>query len=153
MSDSWEEDLDRVFVQLRAVASAEETVHLAEMAIGLEAVPAAPSVEANRPPAPGEFHPYYEDHRQGLTNWLDDDVSRHSMLMPVAPVFRLIAEPIATPMVWEPKTTRLQRQRAWGIAPYVGDPFVYTWWSASDEHGRWIAGSATTIHYTSKEQP
>jgi hypothetical protein len=35
---------------------------------------------------------------------------------------------------------------AWGIAPYVGRPFVYTWNYITDHEGRSAAGKAH-IHY------
>jgi hypothetical protein len=44
------------------------------------------------------------------------------------------------------RTLRLTRQTAWGRAPYVGNPFVYTWKCASDQYGRWVAGERK-IHY------
>lgn len=146
MSDGWDDDLERALAQIHAIADAEETTWLAEMAIGLEAVPEAPSAESNRPPAPGEFHPYYEPRRQWLTHWLDNETTWH-VRMPVPPVLRLVYEPVYNP--WDMgKENVLQRRHTWGVAPYVGDPFVYAWWCASDDYGRWIAGSATTIHYT-----
>ena len=38
-------------------------------------------------------------------------------------------------------------QRAAGLAPYVGPPFIWMWDVATDNEGRWIAGP------TYKEQP
>jgi hypothetical protein len=37
----------------------------------------------------------------------------------------------------------LTKRKAAGLAPYVGDPFIYTWYVATDELGRSVAGDAT----------
>lgn len=36
----------------------------------------------------------------------------------------------------------LRKEKAAGLAPYVGDPFVYIWYVATDELGRSVAGDA-----------
>jgi hypothetical protein len=140
MEESDDERLDRVFTQLRALQAAHEAVVIGGMEVALDSTPAAPSAKENRAPAPGDWHPYYETHRAWLLNWLDHE-SGQRLVIPVPRTFRLVFtdEPIGLP---EPvKTTNLTRQRAWGLAPYVGEPFIYMWPCASDERGRWIAGS------------
>jgi hypothetical protein len=40
--------------------------------------------------------------------------------------------------------TRLNVYRCAGLAPYVGQPFIYVWEVAADDRGRWIAGPSRT---------
>ncbi len=44
------------------------------------------------------------------------------------------------------KVLRLQKSKAWGVAPYVGRPFVYMWHMATDDYGRHVCSDAW-IHY------
>lgn len=145
----WDDELlDHVFAQLRALANAHEAVAFGAMEVTLEATSDAPSAEANRPPMPGDWHPYYEQHRRWLTHWLNNETSATVLIAITRPSrFTWPGEPLGPPSLGPSRRTQLRRQRAWGLAPYVGDPFVYVWWTASDDRGRWIAGDATTIQH------
>lgn len=41
----------------------------------------------------------------------------------------------------------LHVREAIGLAPYVGDPFVYSWRVAVDDYGRYVAEEDSTIRY------
>lgn len=42
----------------------------------------------------------------------------------------------------------LTKEKAAGLAPYVGDPFMYVWYVATDELGRSVAGDAHIQYYS-----
>ena len=142
--EEWDdEELTRVFTQLRAVTDAYEAVAVGGMEIALEATPTAPSVNNDRPPMPGDWHPYYEPHRQWLTHWLDNETTFDTRL-PIPPPMRSIFDPGPDPIELRiPRVNVLRRRRAVGRA-YVGGPVVCTYWTAVDDHGRWIASRKVT---------
>lgn len=41
----------------------------------------------------------------------------------------------------------LTKRRVWALAPYVGDPFVYMWYVATDPAGYQIAHGESWIEY------
>lgn len=90
-------------------------------------------------PAPLEWHPWYRG-KTWLLDWLERG-HQHNYLVPVPRRVRFDeSEPVAT------ACAVLTKRRAFGPAPYVGDPFVYIWWAATDQHGRSIA-SDSRIEY------
>jgi len=98
-------------------------------------------------PMPLEWHPAYVD-KTYLIDWLDG-VGRMGKMwdiqMMIAPRFNFASyTETGPPSVTAPpfKTRVLHRQKCWGPAPYVGDPFVYIWFAAVDELGRGIAGES-----------
>lgn len=95
------------------------------------------------PPAPLEWHPAYRD-QTWLLDWLEGrgEHPTHCIQFPIVPAMRAIEphdESSTTEML--PMRT-LTKQRAWGAAPYVGLPFRYEWFFATDELGRTISGEA-----------
>lgn len=86
-------------------------------------------------PAPRTCDPYYED-KPHLVEWLEKGTPRRF----VFDTMNVQADLIELDQVV------LQKHKAYGFAPYVGDPFVYMWRFATDQYGRSIAGEAH-IHY------
>lgn len=95
-------------------------------------------------PAPRTWDPFYEDKRY-LTEWLEGE-RRAQILTFDMPRWLDPDVPGAKPTHFEVQQVVLQKRRAYGFAPYVGDPFVYVWRFATDQYGRSIAGEAH-IHY------
>jgi hypothetical protein len=98
-------------------------------------------------PSPLDWHPAYAD-KTGLVDWLNGVGpygDRYDILLPKPQPLRLFATQIDSieEVSVAPRVTRLTKQRCWGPAPYVGKPFVYTWFAAVDELGRAIAGEST----------
>ena len=95
------------------------------------------------PPAPLEWHPAYRDHAW-LLDWLEGcgEQPTHAIRFPIFKRIRL-ADFDRDPVIAEALPTRtLTKHKVRGLAPYVGDPFVYRWYFAVDELGRTIAGDA-----------
>jgi hypothetical protein len=42
----------------------------------------------------------------------------------------------------------LTKEKAAGLAPYVGDPFMYVWYVATDGSGRSVGGDAHIQYYS-----
>jgi hypothetical protein len=96
-----------------------------------------------KPPAPLEWHPAYRD-RTGLIDWLNETgpmAKSNHVVLPVMPRIRFLAGP-EPDLSMINRTIILTRRRAFGLAPYVGRPFVYEWWFATDELSRGIAGES-----------
>lgn len=105
---------------------------------------------AATPPAPLEWHPAYRD-QTWLLDWLEGRGGwpTDRIVLPIAPTARAFlsydaATPVPEPL--SPRTRVLTKQRAWGAAPYVGRPFIYWWYFATDELNRSIAGDARIRH-------
>jgi hypothetical protein len=95
------------------------------------------------PPPPLEWHPAYRD-RPWLIEWLNDPTETEINLAAARrPRFEKYDpdEPVPDSAPSFP-ILRLTKSRARGSAPYVGRPFVYEWFVAHDEHGRFIASEA-----------
>ena len=94
------------------------------------------------PPAPLEWHPWY----RGMTYLLDwlEHGQQPNYLVPVPRRVQISEGSGAYPD--NTACAVLAKRRAFGFAPYVGDPFIYTWWTATDQHGRSIA-SDSRIEY------
>ena len=104
------------------------------------------------PPAPLEWHPAYRD-QTWLLDWLEGRGGwpAHHIRLPIVPPLRFHAYDPDAPITVEPVRDRiLTKQRAWGAAPYVGRPFAYWWYFATDELGRSIAGD-TRMRYASED--
>lgn len=126
---------------LERIQRAYETAVLADAERSLAAISAQGS---GKPPAPLEFHPFYRAHTW-LLDWLNGVtfVGQHVIEVPRPARWTPFAETDPTAFELPPDNLRLTRQTAWGRAPYVGNPFVYTWQVASDQYGRWVAGERT----------
>jgi hypothetical protein len=97
---------------------------------------------------PGSVHPAYAAHATSLLNWLDELTSDHvEVAFPTSPTWS------PDPDLYPPETKRqvLTRRKAYGLAPYVGRPFVYVWPVAVDSLGRQVAGRQTRIQHTMTE--
>lgn len=98
-------------------------------------------------PSPLDWHPAYAD-KTALVDWLNGVGpygDRRDIVLAKPQPLRLFAmqtDSIEAVDV-SPPLTRLTKQRCYGFAPYVGQPFVYTWFAAVDELGRAIAGEST----------
>lgn len=94
------------------------------------------------PLPPGACHPAYRE-MTWLRDWLNGTVLPGQQRVDVPRVPRL--NPTLTGH-WdvEPQISRhtLHKKKAAGLAPYVGDPFVYVWYVGTDELGRSVAGDA-----------
>lgn len=96
------------------------------------------------PPSPLEWHPAYRS-KTWLIGWLDGnrpDLPSDHLQIPFVPAASFTA-PVTEMTV---KVHQLHRERFWGPAPYVGHPFVYAWYAAVDDLGRWIAADARRMY-------
>lgn len=104
-------------------------------------------------PWPGQWHPFYEPNREALTAWLDGTGLQHDVIHLYRPRpmritdYRPDAPPLDTIDKWERDVITLTRKRFYGIAPYVGDPFVYVWTVGVDHLKRYVCSEAA-IRYT-----
>ena len=107
-------------------------------------------------PMPLEWHPAYAD-KTYLVDWLNE-VGTYAKMWDIELVIAPRSNPASYTTETGPsaalsapsfKTRVLHRQKCWGPAPYVGDPFVYIWFAAVDELGRGIAGESH-IEYTTR---
>lgn len=143
MEDDWDDErAEDVLARARAFIAAMTVAQIREMEFSLESTPDAPNEHAGEAPSPGHWHPYYEPHRQWLTNWLDHE-SSWQVRIPVPPSQRGLFEPTSNPMDLISKIVVLARRRAYGM-PYPGGPATCTYWTAVDEYGRWIASRTVT---------
>jgi hypothetical protein len=98
------------------------------------------------PPPPGECHPAYQD-KPWARDWLNGAAfpGQHHLRIPVMTrlSFDLTGGSANEPSVRERVLTK---EKAAGLAPYVGNPFMYVWYVATDELGRSVSGD-TQIHY------
>lgn len=90
------------------------------------------------PTMPLTFDPWYLD-KLSVLDWLNQDDGRPLIFdMPR----RLEPATDITSMELELDRITLQKRKAWGPAPFVGEPFAYVWWYATDKYGRSVAGDA-----------
>lgn len=101
------------------------------------------------PPMPLECHPAYRD-RAAVVEWLNAPDGPHTLEVPVAasPGVRGLYDADAWDQGDPIRTLALTRRIAWGLAPYVGRPFVYVWHFATDPVGRSVAGESVIAYTT-----
>jgi hypothetical protein len=96
-----------------------------------------------KPPAPLEWHPAYRD-RTWLLDWVEGRTGPPDAIrLPIPETAHVGFVPFDPAAPIEPhvfRTEMLTRRRAQALAPYVGRPFIYRWWCATDSLGRGIAG-------------
>lgn len=100
-------------------------------------------------PPPLTCHPFYRG-KTWLIDWLNGDsgLPEWDIMIPL-PTRPLMASfstdpgPIEMPSV---KAARMSKQRAWGPAPWVGEPFHYEWYVGTDELGRRVAGESRIVY-------
>lgn len=102
-------------------------------------------------PWPGEVHPFYADNHL-VTEWVFGHMlgwNQQYLTIPVVPSFKLMPADETFPAAYRPMDRReMQRFRYWGLAPYVGDEFVYMWDVGTDDLGRHVAGFARQVYTT-----
>jgi hypothetical protein len=80
-----------------------------------------------------------------LRDWLNGDVYPRQDRVKVAMTHRPAS--LVSLLHAYPETSYgyhiLRKEKAAGLAPYVGEPFVYIWFVGTDELGRSVAGDAT----------
>ena len=109
-------------------------------------------------PSPLEWHPAYAD-KTYLLDWLNEvgqigkmwDIQIPVITSKFTAVAKNDASDITTDIGW--RTQILHRQKCWGPAPYVGQPFVYMWNAAVDELGRGIAGESRIEYLPNGSNP
>lgn len=101
---------------------------------------------------PNTCDPYYEPHRRLIQAWLNGQHPDwgHNMRIPRLP--RWEYRRVESGVMDEMAVDLLTRWRAVGRAPYVGDPFVYTWWVGVDSEGRCVAGDTEIAHVPREKQ-
>lgn len=104
------------------------------------------------PPTPLEWHPTYRD-KTWLLDWINGNegaLPHDTIELPRQPtrssMFELAENDTAPAESLPTRTVRLTRHKAWGAAPYVGDPFVYVWHYATDHVGRSIASDSVIVY-------
>lgn len=97
------------------------------------------------PPAPGEWRPAYQE-MTWLRDWLNGTSGYPQQRVEVAMARQPTLEPASSSAYLYPEMYCvrhiLHKEKAAGLAPYVGDPFVYVWYIGTDELGRSVAGDA-----------
>ncbi len=91
-------------------------------------------------PWPNTAHPAYAGPANSIRRFMAE--GRRSLMLPVplsGRIFSAADEPYP-PALPSFETRTLLVKRAWGKAPYVGDPFIYVWDVAADDMGRWVSG-------------
>lgn len=96
------------------------------------------------PPIPLEWHPFYGEHA-GLLDWLNQPGGSHAVMVARTEPMRITAIDL-DPMAADPEPWMLSKRKAFGLAPYVGRPFVYAWQFATDQLGRAIAGESRIVY-------
>lgn len=140
-----DDELERLKRAAERMLRHRESTVIAEAEQSLATTPTSRADEG-KPPAPLEFHPFYCRYKDTLLDWLDGDLfgGGHTIHLPRPANLSasLFDQSSLDPATFQPPDHLvLTRQRAWGPAPYVGDPFVYVWNCACDQHGRWVAGT------------
>jgi RimJ/RimL family protein N-acetyltransferase len=137
-------ELSASFEALRKAAA--EMVRQHDARVLREMEPELASIPANTgaTPMPGDWHPAYANQL-----WLRDWLHGTSTLSPyhVRIPLPLRQTYLGTAGI-EPQVSRyrvLARRRQAALAPYVGQPYVYAWWYATDELGRGIATEAERV--------
>lgn len=102
--------------------------------------------ETDRYPVPLEWHPAYRG-KTWLMDWLDglypDSSSRQIRVLFFPAVRYVDSDPVLADV---PPIRVLRREKCWGIAPYVGHPFVYEWQVGVDDLGRAIAADSIRMY-------
>lgn len=100
------------------------------------------------PPPPGFVHPWYAD-----KPWVRDWVTGKP---PYRPTDYTLKIAIPAPLSYEfgvsesalttDNIITMERQKAAGMAPYVGTAFMYLWYVGVDSYGRQVCSEATIVH-------
>lgn len=90
---------------------------------------------------PLEWHPAYLD-KPWLMDWLDRDDKSFSIQIPIYNRRGILAYWDSDPLTLTPRIETLTKRKVGALAPYVGRPFIYVWFVATDSLGRSIAGES-----------
>ena len=107
-------------------------------------------------PTPLEWHPAYREwDKTALIHWLNDPHSWYRRIpIPLRISFSaLLADETDLMEMPEFKELMLTKHKMYGWAPYVGDPFIYMWFAAVDQFGRWIAGESWIEYLPDRVMP
>jgi hypothetical protein len=98
-------------------------------------------------PPPLSWHPFYRG-KTWLIDWLNgkSDLPEWDIVLPVFNRPMLFTETEPDLMAPTVRTMRMTKRRAWGPAPWVGQPFHYEWNIGTDELGRHIAGESRIVY-------
>lgn len=100
------------------------------------------------PPPPNTAHPGLVDH----AGWVRDLIAtgRHTVYLPPprTPLRRLLTQSMdAPPDLSGPSAIALTVNRCWAPGVHVGEPYIWMWKVATDEHKRWIATDSWPVHH------
>lgn len=100
-----------------------------------------------KPPPPLEWHPAYSG-QTWLLDWLNGvpGYPEHTVLVQLPQPHRAILDPYPSPWDHRDRRITLDKRKAAGPAPYVGEPFCYGWWFATDHLGRGIASDSFRVY-------
>lgn len=136
---------EEVVEEVVALAAKLRRFYEGQVITELEASVAAMPPWQNQP-RPLEFHPYYEPYRKLILAWLDDGrFDRNALFVPVAGgVGGVLAEGVTlrtTVLRCRQKVAALRADTGRALpAPRTDAEGFYWWWSARDDHGRYVAG-------------
>lgn len=140
MDDAWVDELLRRLATLKAEHDAKVVAEIAAHGF----LDDDGSTGAGHPPRPLYWHPWYRG-KTRLWEWLES--SAHELRLPVIPKLDFRSYHVdghidsAKPLVLE-----LRKRKAFGPAPFVGEPFFYRWYVATDQFGRSISSEAQIVY-------
>lgn len=91
----------------------------------------------------------YRPYEYPILNWLYGigPIGGDVLLLSKVPTITLLSFADGGVDTVEPLYEVLTRRRQWGLAPYVGPPFVYVWYIAVNGDGEKIAQTESWRHY------
>lgn len=152
LPDDWEDRLDEMIARAEEASRQAANARFDELTAA-QTWTGETDTSCPRVPIPGECHPFY--FRNGFVldwiNGLSDVAGDHLLIPKPVNLARLIAGP-SDPEPWNvaQDVITLTRRVCYGLAPYVGRPFVYRWNVAVDDLGRAVA---TDAHIVYREGP
>lgn len=105
-------------------------------------------ISPDGPIRPLYWHPWYRD-RTNLLDWLNANDRDRTLCVPLPMSRHAFFRNIGDETLPEPVKRDylvLTKQHAAAPAPYVGEPFCYSWYIATDQHGRSIASEAQIVY-------
>lgn len=89
----------------------------------------------------------YQRHEHLITDWLYGLTAQKDILTIARPIKVGLDAYIGESEYFGPLYETLTRRKQWGLAPYVGDPFIYVWYIAVNGDGEVIAQTGSWRHY------
>lgn len=84
------------------------------------------------------IHPYYHRHSEIIIHWLEGRFGFRQQLYLPRGILMTSIDAQSPSTLYEDVITR--DVRVFGRAPYVGEPYVYWWWTGKDDRGRRVSG-------------